>query len=106
MSTWITQICNGLSLGSILLIISLGLAFSFGLMKVINMAHGEFIMIGAYTTYVFQKYIAVALGGVDGPKNGIVFILSIGAAFIVTGAFGLVLEWLVIRHLYGRPLDT
>jgi urea transport system permease protein len=103
MSIWITQIFNGLSLGSVLLIISLGLAFSFGLMKVINMAHGEFIMVGAYVTFVFQKYLAASLGGVD---PGIWFLLSIPAAFLVTGLLGILLEKGLIRFLYGRPLDT
>lgn len=103
MSTWITQIFNGLSLGSILLMISLGLAFSFGLMKVINMAHGEFIMIGAYVTFVFEKYLAVAMGGKD---LGIWFVISIPMAFLVTGLLGILLEKGLIRFLYGRPLDT
>ena len=103
MSTWITQIFNGLSLGSILLMISLGLAFSFGLMKVINMAHGEFIMIGAYVTFVFEKYLAVTLGGKD---LGIWFVISIPMAFLVTGLLGILLEKGLIRFLYGRPLDT
>jgi urea transport system permease protein len=102
----VQQLFNGLSLASILLLAALGLAFSFGLMKVINMAHGEFMMIGAYVTYVFQKYIAVAIGGPSGPKDGFVFILSIFAAFIITAAIGILLEIVVIRHLYGRPLDT
>src|SRR5260221_9313737 len=97
---------NGLSVASILLLAALGLAFSFGLMKVINMAHGEFMMIGAYTTFVFQKYVAVTIGGPNGAKDGIAFILSIGAAFIIAAALGVLLEMTVIRHLYGRPLDT
>lgn len=97
---------NGLSLASVLLLAALGLAFSFGLMKVINMAHGEFMMIGAYTTFVFQKYVAVAIGGPNGAKDGVAFILSIIAAFIIAGALGILLEMTVIRHLYGRPLDT
>lgn len=103
MGTWITQIFNGLSLGSILLMISLGLAFSFGLMKVINMAHGEFIMIGAYVTFVFEKYLSTVLGGKD---LGIWFVLSIPMAFIVAGILGILLERGLIRYLYGRPLDT
>src|ERR1043165_7821426 len=103
MSSWISQIFNGLSLGSILLMISLGLAFSFGLMKVINMAHGEFIMIGAYVTYVFQNSFAGALGGTD---LGLWFLLSIPVAFLVTGLMGILLERGLIRFLYGRPLDT
>jgi urea transport system permease protein len=100
------QIFNGISLGSILLLAALGLAFSFGLMKVINMAHGEFIMVGAYVTFVFQKYVAVALFGKDGPKEGSIFLLSIIAAFFVAAIFGWLLEITIIRRLYGRPLDT
>lgn len=106
MEIWISQLFSGISIGSILLLVSLGLAFSFGLMKVINMAHGEFIMLGAYVTYIFQTYLAVPLRGADGQKEGLVFLLSIVAAFFIVGALGLLLEALVIRRLYGRPLDT
>ncbi|MHB8628360.1 MAG: urea ABC transporter permease subunit UrtB [Aggregatilineales bacterium] len=102
----IQQAFNGLSLGSILLLAALGLAFSFGLMNVINMAHGEFIMIGAYVTYLFQQKVAVGLGGTAAARSGIFFILSIFAAFIVTAVLGMLLEAVVIRRLYGRPLDT
>lgn len=100
---WFAQLFNGLSLGSILLMISLGLAFSFGLMKVINMAHGEFIMVGAYVTYMFQNTFAEMLGGVE---LGIWFVVSMLAAFILTGILGIILEIGLIRFLYGRPLDT
>lgn len=103
MSSWLLQAFNGLSLGSILLLISLGLAFSFGLMKVINMAHGEFIMLGAYTTYVFQQYFADLLGGVE---LGLWFLVSIPVAFVVAAIVGVLLEIGLIRFLYGRPLDT
>src|SRR6266545_2072106 len=103
MAVWFTQAFNGLSLGSILLMISLGLAFSFGLMNVINMAHGEFIMIGAYVTYLFQQALAKPLGGAD---LGVWFILSIPAAFLATALLGVLLEIGLIRFLYGRPLDT
>lgn len=106
MQIWISQLFNGLSIGSILLLAALGLAFSFGLMKVINMAHGEFIMTGAYVTYFFQTFLAEPLRGADGEKEGIVFVLSIVAAFLITGALGLLLERFIIRRLYGRPLDT
>ncbi|HEX2620886.1 MAG TPA: urea ABC transporter permease subunit UrtB [Phototrophicaceae bacterium] len=106
MDSLIAQIFNGLSLGSILLLSALGLAFSFGLMKVINMAHGEFIMVGAYVTYVMQQFIAPALGGEQAAKNGIFFMLSIPAAFFVTSLLGYFLETTLIRRLYGRPLDT
>ncbi|MCB0197897.1 MAG: urea ABC transporter permease subunit UrtB [Anaerolineae bacterium] len=100
---WLAQGFNGISLGSILLMISLGLAFAFGLMKVINMAHGEFIMVGAYVTYVFQNTFADMLGGVD---LGIWFILAIFAAFLFTGLLGVIMEIGLVRYLYGRPLDT
>lgn len=97
------QLFNGLSLGSILLMVSLGLAFAFGLMGVINMAHGEFIMIGAYVAYVFQSTLAAYLGGVE---LGLWFLLAIPAAFLITGLMGSLMEVSLIRHLYGRPLDT
>ena len=103
MDAVILQIFNGLSLGSILLMISLGLAFAFGLMGVINMAHGEFMMIGAYMAYVFQQVFAPVLGGVE---PGIWFLLAIPAAFVFAAALGALMEVTLIRHLYGRPLDT
>jgi urea transport system permease protein len=103
MTVWLLQAFNGLSLGSILLMISLGLAFSFGLMNVINMAHGEFIMVGAYVTFVFQRSLAAALGGAE---LGVWFILAIPAAFLVAALLGVILEVGLIRFLYGRPLDT
>lgn len=105
-SLLLQQAFNGLSLGSILLLAALGLAFSFGLMKVINMAHGEFIMVGAYITYLFQKFLAVPLRGPNGAKEGLIFLLSIVAAFLITAMLGWILEVTVIRRLYGRPLDT
>ena len=95
MTIYLLQAFNGLSVGSILLLISLGLAFSFGLMNVINMAHGEMIMVGAYVAYVF--------GLAAGPD---LFLVAIPAAFLVAGAIGYLLEVALIRHLYGRPLDT
>jgi len=97
------QAFNGLSLGSILLLVSLGLALAFGLMRVINMAHGEFIMIGAYVAFLFQQALAPLLGGVE---PGIWFVLAIPAAFVVAAALGALMEVTMIRHLYGRPLDT
>ena len=103
MNTIILQAFNGLSLGSILLLVSLGLALAFGLMRVINMAHGEFIMIGAYVAYLFQQTLAPILGGVE---PGIWFLLALPAAFLVAAALGAVMEVTMIRHLYGRPLDT
>jgi len=94
-SIYLLQAFNGLSVGSILLLVSLGLAFSFGLMNVINMAHGEMIMVGAYCAFVLQQ-----VAGPDG------FVLALPAAFVVAGALGYLLEITLIRHLYGRSLDT
>jgi urea transport system permease protein len=99
----IAQIFNGISLGSILLLIALGLAITFGLMNVINMAHGELIMIGAYTTYVVQTIF------INYFPEGLFdwyFLFAIPAAFILAALIGLVMEVTVIRFLYGRPLDS
>ncbi|MCG6969287.1 MAG: urea ABC transporter permease subunit UrtB [Gammaproteobacteria bacterium] len=88
----------GLSLGSVLLLAAIGLAITFGVMGVINMAHGELIMLGAYTTYVIQQLM---------PNNiGISVLIAIPAAFIVAGLVGIAIERGVIRFLYGRPLET
>ena len=95
----LTILFNGLSLSSILLLAALGLAITFGLMGIINMAHGEFIMVGAYTTYVVQGLLMPVLG--DG-----YFFISIVLAFLVAAAFGMALEVTVIRRLYGRPTDS
>ena len=88
----------GLSLGSVLFLAAIGLAITFGVMGVINMAHGELIMLGAYTTYLIQSllpgYIEYSL------------LLAIPAAFIVSGLFGIAIERSVIQFLYGRPLET
>jgi urea transport system permease protein len=97
------QVFNAISVSSILILIAIGLAFTFGLMNVINMAHGEFIMIGAYVTYVMQFVIKATLGHQDA---GIAFILSILLSFLVAAAIGLLLEYTLVRFLYGRPLDT
>ncbi len=92
----------GISLGSVLLLTALGLAITFGLMGIINMAHGELMMIGAYTTYVcqllFRQYLP---GAVDA-----YLIVALPAAFLVAAAVGIALERSVIRWLYGRPLET
>ncbi len=88
----------GLSLGSVLALSAIGLAITFGVMGVINMAHGELMMIGAYTTYVVQLLM---------PNNiGASILVAIPAAFIVAGVVGIAIERSVIRHLYGRPLET
>ena len=95
-------IFNGISIGAVLLIASLGLAIVFGLMGVINMAHGELMMLGAYTTFVVQN-VCKQFGGV---WFEIYIFLALIIAFVVTAAFGLLLERGVIRFLYGRPLET
>jgi len=92
----------GLSLGSVLLLAAIGLAITFGVMGVINMAHGEMVMLGAYTTYVVQQaVIAAAPGLVD-----FALIIAVPAAFLVSGAAGIAIERSIIRFLYGRPLET
>ncbi len=96
-------IFNGLSLSSIILLASLGLAITFGLMRVINMAHGEFMMIGAYTTYVVQGLIQQYISK-DAADVG--YFLSIIAAFVVTFIIGSLLETFVVSRLYGREIDS
>jgi urea transport system permease protein len=93
----------GLSLGSILVLLALGLSIIFGLMRVINLAHGEFMMVGAYTTFVvaesFKAYLPASL-------FNYYFVLALPLAFLVTGLVGMLCEAAVIRHLYGRPIET
>jgi len=99
----INAVFSGISLGSVLLLAALGLAITYGLMGVINMAHGELMMIGAYATYVvqgvFQRYL---------PESafGWYLVAAIPVAFLVSALVGAVLERGVIRFLYGRPLET
>ena len=88
----------GLSEGSVLVLIAIGLAITFGVMGVINMAHGELMMLGAYTTYVVQVAMPLHLGSS--------IFVAIPAAFIVSGLTGILIERTVIRVLYGRPLET
>jgi len=95
-------IFNGISIGAVLLIAALGLAIAFGLMGVINLAHGELMMLGAYTTFVVQNGFKL-LGG---PLFEIYIFVALPAAFIVAAAVGLLLERSVIKYLYGRPLET
>ncbi|WP_421556343.1 urea ABC transporter permease subunit UrtB [Pseudomonas kitaguniensis] len=96
------QAFSGMSLGSILLLAALGLAITFGLLGVINMAHGEMLMLGAYSTYVvqlmMQRYVPGAIEFYP--------LIALPVAFFVTAAIGMALERTVIRHLYGRPLET
>jgi urea transport system permease protein len=99
---------NGISIGAVLLLVALGLAIVFGLMGVINMAHGELMMLGAYTTFVVQNgFKAIGNPQFFGVQlfDFYIFVALI-AAFIVTAVMGLVLERGVIRFLYGRPLET
>ena len=92
----------GLSLGSVLLLAALGLAITYGLIGVINMAHGEFLMIGAYATYVVQNlvqhYAPAAFNWYP--------LFAVPVSFVAAAAVGIVLERLVLKHLYGRPLET
>ena len=93
---------RGVSYGSVLILMALGLAITFGLMGVINMAHGELMMIGAYVTYEVQMYFGHTP---DNPVNSYYF-AALPIAFIVAGLVGLLIEQLVVRHLYNRPLES
>jgi urea transport system permease protein len=88
----------GISLGSILVLAAIGLAITFGVMGVINMAHGELIMLGAYTTFVIQELMPNAIGWS--------LMVAIPSAFLVSAMVGVIIERGIIRHLYGRPLET
>lgn len=88
----------GIALGAVLLLAAIGLAITFGVMGVINMAHGEMIMLGAYTTFVIQQLMPESIG--------MSLLVSIPAAFLVSGLVGVIIERTVIRHLYGRALET
>jgi urea transport system permease protein len=94
---------SGLSLGSILVLLALGLSIIFGLMRVINLAHGEFMMVGAFTAFVvaeiFYKYLPASW-------FDYYYFLALPLAFIVAGLVGWICEATIIRHLYGRPIET
>jgi urea transport system permease protein len=92
----------GLSLGSVLLLAAIGLAITFGVMGVINMAHGEMVMIGAYVTFVVQQTIRAYFPGLVDYS----LIFAVPTAFLVAGAIGVLIERTIIRFLYGRPLET
>ncbi|MET3911466.1 urea transport system permease protein [Bradyrhizobium sp. S3.3.6] len=92
----------GLSLGSVLLLAAIGLAITFGVMGVINMAHGEMVMIGAYTTFVVQEVIRTRYPALFDYS----LLIAVPLAFLVAGAIGVVIERSIIRFLYGRPLET
>jgi urea transport system permease protein len=97
------QLFNGMSYSSILLMMALGLAIIFGLMGVINMAHGELMTAGAYATYITQL-ILLKFGGAAAAAW--TYVVAIPVAFAVAALLGLLLEWAVVRFLYGRPLET
>ncbi|MBF0689148.1 MAG: urea ABC transporter permease subunit UrtB [Cellulomonas sp.] len=97
MDALFSQLFAGLSLGSVLLLAALGLALTFGQMGVINMAHGEFMMAGAYTAFVLQAFI---------PDAGVSLLVALPVGFVVGGLLGLLLEVTLISRMYRRPLDT
>ena len=97
MDVVISQLCTGASFGAALLLIALGLSLTFGQMGVINMAHGEFLMAGAYTAYLTQQVVTNA---------DLSILVAIPVAFVVAGLLGLLLEILVISRMYHRALDT
>jgi urea transport system permease protein len=96
------NVFQGFSLGSVLLLASVGLAITFGVMGVINMAHGELVMLGAYTTFVVQEVFRSQFPGAFDYS----LFVAVPAAFLVAGAFGIAIERGIIRFLYGRPLET
>ncbi|GIE84641.1 urea ABC transporter permease subunit UrtB [Actinoplanes regularis] len=97
MTLVLSQLFTGISIGAVLLLIALGLSLTFGQMNVINMAHGELIMAGAYTVYVLQKVLSGA---------GLSLVVALPVAFVVAGLTGVLIEVLLVRRLYARPLDT
>ncbi len=98
----VQNIWYGLSLGSVLLLAAIGLAITFGVMGIINMAHGEMVMLGAYTTFVVQEWIRAHSPALFDYS----LFIAIPLAFIITGVIGILIERVIIRHLYGRPLET
>jgi urea transport system permease protein len=100
LSQLLESLLGGLSIGSVLLLAALGLAIVFGLMGVINMAHGELMMLGGYTTFVVQNICK------ETPLAPFYIFFALIAAFIIAALFGLALERSVVRFLYGRPLET
>ena len=97
-----SQLLDGLSIGSVLLLAATGLAIVFGLMGVINLAHGELMMVGAYVTFVTQNMFKPLGEGVF----QLYYIFALFFAFVITGIVGIILERTLIRQLYGRPLET
>ena len=97
MNAFTTPLLTGTATGAILLLAALGLSLTFGQMGVINMAHGEFLMIGAYAAYVTQQVIS---------SPGLSIVVAVPVAFIFAGLLGLILEVFLIQWMYKRPLDT
>ncbi|MDO8975723.1 urea ABC transporter permease subunit UrtB [Reyranella sp.] len=98
----VQNVWYGISLGSVLLLAAIGLAITFGTMGVINMAHGEMVMLGAYTTFVVQEVIRTSAPHLF----DVSLVIALPLAFLVSGAIGILIERTIIRFLYGRPLDT
>jgi urea transport system permease protein len=96
---------RGFSTGSVLLIVSFGLAITFGLMGIINMAHGEFVAIGGYTTFMVQNFF-INTWGISSEAFGWYFVVSLPLSFLVAAVIGLLLEKSIIRFLYRRPLES
>ncbi|MGU3496069.1 urea ABC transporter permease subunit UrtB [Xanthobacteraceae bacterium A53D] len=101
-SIFAMQAFAGLILFSVFVLMSLGLAIIFGQMGVINMAHGEFMILGAYMTYLTSQLFQAYAPGL----YGIYFFVAMGVAFLISGSLGMLVEWGMIRFLYKRPLDT
>ncbi|HEV2541964.1 MAG TPA: urea ABC transporter permease subunit UrtB [Methylobacterium sp.] len=101
-SIFVMQGFAGLILFSVYVLMALGLAIIFGQMGVINMAHGEFMILGAYVTYLCSSFFQTYLPSLFGAY----FFVAMALAFLASGAMGMLVEWALIRHLYRRPLDT
>src|SRR6202034_2888863 len=101
-SLFVMQGFAGLILFSVYVLMALGLAIIFGQMGVINMAHGEFMILGAYVTWMTSNFVQSHLPSLFGGY----FFLAMILAFIASGVLGMLVEWVLIRHLYKRPLDT
>jgi urea transport system permease protein len=99
---FLANIFQGISLGSVLLLAAIGLAITFGVMGVINMAHGEMVMLGAYTTFMVQEVFRASFPGLFDWS----LLVAVPMAFVVTGIIGIAIERGIIRWLYGRPLET
>ena len=98
----VQNVWYGLSLGSVLLLAAIGLAITFGVMGIINMAHGEMVMLGAYTTFVVQEVLRTKFPQILDYS----LLIAVPLAFVVTGLIGILIERVIIRFLYGRPLET